>query len=222
MMVAVAYERCSTTKQDLESQEAINNEWARKTGKEIKTHYKDFAISGMKNDREGINKLLQDAEQNKFDIVVVPEISRLGRSIGFIHSTIEKLNKLGIKVVLANSNTTLDYNTLEGRALIGGLALAADIEWMLISERNKRGRDKIKRLGIKTGRKLKEEKGLSIEAVKALREKGLSMRLIGKELNSSPATIMRILHNLESEHKTNIQQSNQNTNESIVKTGSVS
>jgi DNA invertase Pin-like site-specific DNA recombinase len=129
---------------------------------------------------------------------------------------------LGIKVVLANSNTTLDYNTLEGRALIGGLALAADIEWMLISERNKRGRDKIKRLGIKTGRKLKEEKGLSIEAVKALREKGLSMRLIGKELNSSPATIMRILHNLESEHKTNIQQSNQNTNESIVKTGSVS
>lgn len=204
------YVRCSTNRQDLESQENLLMDWAKRNKEEI-CMYKDFAISGKTNEREGINKLLEDAENKKFDGIVVVELSRIGRSVGFIHNTIERLNKLNIKVILAQTGTELNSNSVEGVALLGGLALAAAVELKLIEERNKRGREKIKRENIKVGRKCKEEKGLSVEAVFALREKGLSMRLIGKELNCSPATIMRILH-LENGHKTNIQQSNQNTN----------
>ena len=72
--------------------------------------------------------------------------------------------------------------------MIGGLALASDIEWMLIKERNERGRASIKARGIKVGRK---HKMVSLEAIKALQEKGLSLREIGKELGVSAPTIMR-------------------------------
>ncbi len=202
--------RCSTNKQDLESQRFVLQEWADKYNHTIEFS-EEFAVSGKKDikQRKEMDNMLQRCDAGEFEGLVVAEISRLGRSIKMIYDIVERLTKAGIKIVLANSNTTLDYNTLEGRALIGGLALAADIEWMLISERNKRGRDKIKRDGIKVGRKKKEELGLSVEAVSALRSKGMSMRLIGKELGASPATIMRIIHSLEIGYKPNIQQSNQ-------------
>jgi len=86
---------------------------------------------------------MQDRKQ--FELIGVVELSRIGRSLGFIHKTGEELSKLGIQLVLTNSNTRLDHATLEGRALIGGLALASDIEWCLIQERNQRGRQAIKR-----------------------------------------------------------------------------
>lgn len=189
-MKVALYTRCSTSKQDLESQNLALTNWARQNGYEFQL-YQDFAVSGQKDSRAGISRLIDDARQKKFSLVGVVELSRIGRSIGFIHDTIKELNEIGINFVLTNTNTILDYTTLEGRALIGGLALAADIEWLLIQERNKRGRDKIKREGIKTGRK---QTKVSNEAIHALKEKGLSLRQIAKELGVSAPTIMRRLH----------------------------
>lgn len=193
MILAITYSRCSTSKQDLVSQNKRLETWASQFDEHI--HFEDLAISGRKDSRKGISammQLLRSRDLKKYDLIKVGvvELSRVGRSISFIHKTIEELSQLGIKVVLVNSGTELDYNSLEGRALIGGLSLAADIEWMLISERNQRGRDKIKEEGIQVGRKHQE---ISIEAIKALKEKGMSLRQIASELNSSPATIMRRL-----------------------------
>lgn len=190
--IAITYSRCSTKKQDLDSQNKKLSEWASNFDEHI--HYEDLAISGRKDDRKGINSLMEYIKINQNDDVEyqigIIELSRLGRSISFIHKTIEELSSYNIKVVLVNSGTILDYKSLEGRALIGGLSLAADIEWMLISERNKRGRDKIKENNIKVGRKHKE---ISLTAINSLKEKGLSLREIAKELNTSPQTIMRRL-----------------------------
>lgn len=198
MKVAITYARCSTKKQDLDTQNKRLKEWSSNFDEVY--CFEDVAISGRKDSRKGINslmKLVHDLDLKKYDqvLVGVVELSRVGRSISFIHKTIEELSKLGIKVVLVNSGTQLDYNSLEGRALIGGLSLAADIEWMLISERNQRGRNKIKEEGIKVGRKHQD---ISIEAIKALQEKinprtnkPYSLRDIAEELGTSAATIMR-------------------------------
>jgi len=183
------YGRCSTSKQDLESQVHALEQWAKKEGYTYQL-FLDDAVSGRKNEREGIGKLMVAARKNEFELVGVVELSRIGRSIGFIASTIEELSKLGIKVVLINSNTTLDYKTLEGRTLVNALGLAADIEGQLICERNMRGRAKIKRDGIKVGAKRKE---VSLEAIKALQGKGMGYRQIAKELGTSPATVTRRL-----------------------------
>ncbi len=189
--VSVAiYARCSTHKQDLESQINVLKEWIKKNDFHLFQLYQDYAVSGKKDDRAGVIKLVEDAKNGKFKKVGIIELSRLGRSIKFIYETIETLEKYKVNVVLVNSGTEIDSTKLEGRALLGGLALAADIEWMLIKERNERGRQAIKERGIKVGRK---EKDISMQAIKALQEKGLSIRKIAKEMNVSAPTILRRL-----------------------------
>lgn len=189
------YARCSTKKQDLDSQTKALKEYAEKQGYDYEI-YSDFAVSGKKDNRKGIDALLEKARKNEINYIGVVELSRIGRSIGFIWKVVEELSKLDIKIVLVNSGTILDYKTLEGRALINALAMASDIEWCLIQERNARGRAKIKEEGIKVGRKHKD---ISLEAVRLMKEKGMSLREIARELNSSPATIMRIQNRIKQE-----------------------
>ena len=137
--------------------------------------------------------------------VGVVELSRIGRSIGFICNTVKELADLKIPIVLVNTNTTIDYNTLEGSAMVNALAMAADIEWRLIQDRNQRGRDKIKANNIKVGRKtLTEKKGLSMVAIQALADKGMSLRQIANELNCSAPTIMRYLSRYKDAHLSNV------------------
>jgi DNA invertase Pin-like site-specific DNA recombinase len=205
------YARCSTKKQDLDSQTKALKEYADKQDYYYEV-YSDFAVSGKKDNRKGINDLLDKARKKEIDYIGVVELSRIGRSIGFIWKVVEELSKLDIKIILVNSGTVLDYKTLEGRALINALAMASDIEWCLIQERNARGRAKIKDEGIKVGRHNKE---ISLEAVKLMHNKGMSLRQIGKELNSSPATIMRILKRLEIGQLSNVSKSTQEINNQI-------
>lgn len=187
------YARCSTKKQDLTSQLDQLMNWANLNGHDY-IPFKDFAVSGKRDSRKGINALLTAARAGDIDAVAVIEISRIGRSIKFIYGLVEELNHLGVKLFLAGTNTQVDYDTVEGSAMVGALALAADIEWKLIRERNKRGRDTIKSKGIKVGRK---NKSVSLEAVQLLRGAGKSYREIGVELNCSAATIMRVVHKAE-------------------------
>lgn len=186
-MRAALYARVSTKKQDMESMLDRLRGWAERQGYDY-VLYEDFAVSGRKDDRKGIQELLQAAERKEFDVVGVIELSRIGRSIGFITSTVKRLAELGIPIVLTNSNMRMDYNTIEGSATINALAMAADIEWRLISERNQRGREKIRKDGIKVGRKHVD---VSLTAISALRGQGLSYADIGRELGVSAPTIMR-------------------------------
>ena len=212
-MKVAGYIRCSTNKQDLESQMHQLTTWAERGNHSI-ILYKDFAISGKTTEREGISKLLIDAEKKQFEAVAVVELSRIGRSIGFIHTTIERLKLLNIKVILAQTNTVLNSDSVEGVALLGGLALASAVELKLIEERNRRGREKIKRDRIKVGRKPSEMKGVNLEAVIEFRRQGKGIRQTARLLNTSPPTIMRMLRRYEDAHKRNVTETNQfNNNE---------
>jgi len=157
----------------------------------------------MKQEREGIDGLLRAVDEGVVDEELgITEISRLGRSIKQIYDVVEKLTKKNVLIKLVKTGTFINYNTLEGRALLGGLALAAEIEWFLAQERWQRGRATIKRKGIKVGPKPKE---VSLKAIRALQERvitvqkksggnyerHMSIREIAKELGVCPATIFR-------------------------------
>jgi DNA invertase Pin-like site-specific DNA recombinase len=187
-----AYLRTSTRKQDLEGQRRSISEWASRQKHDLRL-FEDDHVSGRRTDRQGIEKLLDAADRGEVSLVAVVELSRLGRSIGFVHQTVERLSQKGVKVVLVNTGTVVDATTLEGKALIGALALAAEIEWHLIQERNARGRATIKARGVRVGPKALE---VSTTALLALREKGLTVREIAQELKVSPATVTRRLQAL--------------------------
>jgi DNA invertase Pin-like site-specific DNA recombinase len=189
---ALAYYRTSTRKQDLEGQRRVAAEWATKNNRDL-VPFEDDHTSGRRNDRKGIEVLLKEAEIGDYDVCAVTELSRIGRSISFICTTVEALSKAGVKIVLINSGSALDYNSLEGRALVHALALAADIEWMLAQERSARGRETIKARKIKVGPK---KKPISIVVLQALLDQGMSLRKIAKEVGVSPATVMRRVRDL--------------------------
>jgi DNA invertase Pin-like site-specific DNA recombinase len=196
--VKAIYARCSTKKQDLDSQLGILRPLYPGA-----LEFVDDAISGMKRERDGVDGLLKAVDEGVVDEELgITEISRLGRSIKQIYDIVEKLTKKNVPIKLVKTGTFINYNTLEGRALLGGLALAAEIEWFLSQERWKRGRETIKRKGIRVGPKPKE---ISLKAIRALQERTItcqrksggtyerlmSIREIAKELGVCPATIYR-------------------------------
>ena len=215
------YMRCSTNKQELESQEYQLTKWAEQYKHELML-FTDFAVSGKKELRNGLGEMMDRCRKGEFDAVAVIEISRFGRSIKIIYQIIEELSELGVKVILIKTNTEVDYNSVEGRALLGALSMAADIEWMLIKERNERGREKIKREKIKVGRKRAEDKDISLEAVLSLKQNGYGFRRIAAELNTSIATISRMLKRYEDGQLRNVTISNQNPTKTGQNSGGVS
>ena len=99
-MKVVGKIRCSTSKQDLESQRYALTEWAKKNNHEI-VLFEEFAVSGKKgiDEREGLKELMQRLESKEFEALAVVEISRLGRNIKDIYNIVDRLTKLGIKII---------------------------------------------------------------------------------------------------------------------------
>ena len=98
------YARCSTKKQDLDSQTKALKEYAEKQNYDYEV-YSDFAVSGKKDNRKGINELLDKARNKQINYIGVVELSRIGRSIGFIWKVVEELSKLDIKILSAKSKS---------------------------------------------------------------------------------------------------------------------
>lgn len=187
---AAAYVRTSTRKQDLEGQRQAIQTWAKKEGHVGLHFFEDDHISGRRGDRAGIEAVLEAAGRGEFSLLAVSELSRIGRSMGAIAKTADQLCDAGVRIVLVATGTVIDYSTLEGRALLNALALAADIEWHLIQERNARGRETIRRRKVKVGRKRQE---VSLDAIWALREQGYGVRRVAGELGVGKSTIARRL-----------------------------
>jgi len=181
------YGRTSTSsRQDIEGQLKL----CRKAAGAGAVEFVDRSTSSTVEDRKGVTELVAAAAAGLIGKVFISELSRLGRSIGFICRTVERLAESGVKVVLAKTGTVLDPSTLEGRALLGGLALAADIELCLIRERNARGRETIRTKHIKVGRR---PANLDPQILSLAVRDGLSQRQIAGKLHSSPATVQRHL-----------------------------
>lgn len=205
-MKVALYARCSTKKQDLESQFSKLKEWANEH-KHRYGVYGDYAVSGAKNSRSGINLLMRDARDKKFDAVAVVELSRIGRNMQFIYNTVEELSQLDIPVILINQNLEITTKTMQGKLTLWALGISAEVEFMMIQERNARGRQAIKERGVKVGRK---PSPVSTEAIHALRDKGYSVRQIAKELGTSVGTVHRRLSSKNGQLR-NVPKSSQNS-----------
>lgn len=130
----------------------------------------------------------------KYDVVLVTELSRWGRST---QDLLETLNKLaGWKVsVVAMSGMTFELETPHGRMMATMLAGIAQFERDLISERVKSGlaaaRARGKKLGRQPGQRPKSDK-LAPKVI-AASEEGRSYRWIARELGISKNTVLDIM-----------------------------
>lgn len=148
-MKTVAYVRVSTDGQDVENQrlEILKLANDMNLGK---VKMVDEIISGRKAWRERtIAPLLN--ELSKGDNLIVAELSRLGRSMLEIMEMLAFCAERGIHVFAAKGGWKLD-GTLQSKIVAMVLAMAAEIERDLISQRTKNALATKKALGVILGR----------------------------------------------------------------------
>jgi DNA invertase Pin-like site-specific DNA recombinase len=110
-MKAVAYCRVSTSKEEqldsLDSQQRFFREYADRNSFELVSIYADEGKSGTKmRNRTQLLKLLKDAGNSLFEVVLIKDVSRLARNTVDFLTSIRSLRALGIKVVFVNYDQT--------------------------------------------------------------------------------------------------------------------
>ncbi len=200
-MKAAIYARVSTTvNQSVEMQLRDLRELAGRRGFDIVEEYCDEGISGSKDSRPGLNRLLADAEVGKFSVVLVWKLDRLGRSLIHLVRLMENFQRLGIELVSFSEG--LDFTTTTGKLLFQIICAFAEFERDCIRERVRAGMRNAKAKGKRIGRPprtwLSEETRKDI-ALAYQRGEG-SLRHLAVRYSTSAGTVQRCI----ASHRSNL------------------
>src|SRR5438445_13416154 len=146
---AALYARVSTGEQSTETQLHALRRYAEARGWGIH-EFVDHGVSGAKERRPALDRLVKAARARQVDVVVVTKLDRLARSTHHLVSLGRELATLGVDLVVLDQQ--IDTTTPSGRLLFHVLAAIAEFERDLISERVKAGLERAKAKGIRLGR----------------------------------------------------------------------
>jgi DNA invertase Pin-like site-specific DNA recombinase len=186
MRVAL-YCRVSTFDQNSDIQVRELREYCQRRGWDISTEYVDVGISGSKDNRPELNKLMLDAHKRRFDAVVVWRFDRFARSVSHLLKALETFQSLGIEFV--SYSEAIDTSTPVGKMTFTVLGGVAELERNLIRERTKAGVAYARSKGKQIGR---PKVTVDPAQIASLRDSGLSNRAIAKMLDVSEGTIRKL------------------------------
>lgn len=109
--------------------------------------YKDDGVTGtapLEQRPEGL-RLLNDAKENKFDLLLIYRLDRLGRSARIILNAVYELEQSGVKI--RSMTEPFDTGDPNGRFLLTVLAGVADLERETVLERMWYGANRAARAG---------------------------------------------------------------------------
>jgi DNA invertase Pin-like site-specific DNA recombinase len=183
------YGRVSTSggHQDPEMQLRELREYCERRGWRITETYTDAGVSGSKDSRPALNRLMADAYQRSFDAVLVWKLDRFGRSLRHLVNALAEFEALGIAFVSLRDN--LDLSTPSGRLMFQIIGAMAEFERALIQERVRAGLRNARAKGKRLGRPRAE---ITQSQVAALRAQGASWRQIASQLQVSLGTVFRL------------------------------
>ena len=180
----VAYLRASTDKQDLNHQKLELLEFARKKSLSI-DEFVEITISSRKNSKQRrIDELLCMLDDG--DILLVTELSRLGRSTAEVITIVNSLAKRNIRVIVLKQNLDISQQDINSKVTLTLFSLFSELERDLISLRTKEALASKKRqgqiLGKPKGTIQKSKFDKHAEKIKELLDYGLSVRKISSVL----------------------------------------
>lgn len=192
-MRAAIYVRVSTigNGQSPEMQLRELREYIARRGWDAASEYIDAGISGAKEKRPELDRLMSDAHRRKFDVVAVWKFDRFARSVSHLLRALDTFRVLGIEFV--SLSESLDTATPAGRMVFTVLGAVAELERSLIAERVRAGLRNAKAKGKRLGRPRVSADGAKIVA---LRAKGGSWATICRETGLSKGTAQRAFYSL--------------------------
>ena len=189
---AVIYSRVSTNEQTVENQLRVLREVAEKRGLEVVREISDEGISGAKgrDERQGFDELIKGSVKNEWDIILVWDVSRLGRSLKHLVSFLEDIQSAHCDMYIHQSG--IDTSTASGKMMFGMLSVFSEFERSMIRERVIAGQQRAVANGVKLGRKTNVNDGI-ITAVYQLRKNNVPIQRIAKDLQIGVGTVYKIL-----------------------------
>jgi len=137
-MATWGYVRVSTDHQNNDNQKLAILQYANQKHLKINQWIDSKASSRKSTKERRIDELLSQLEEA--DVIIVAELSRLGRSVGQIAILMDELIKKKVRVICLKENLTLNGKTdIQTKVMITMFSLFAEIERDLISERTKEG-----------------------------------------------------------------------------------
>jgi DNA invertase Pin-like site-specific DNA recombinase len=187
-MRAAIYGRVSTTDQSTQMQVSALREYADHRGWNLAGEYVDEGVSGTKDRRPALDRLMADATQRQFDAVLVWKLDRFARSLRHLVNALAELEALGVAFVSLRDN--VDLSTPSGRLMVQIIGAMAEFERSLIVERVKAGLANARRRGKRLGRR---RVLVNVQEVARMASEGVSGRAIAKIMGVSEPTVRRIL-----------------------------
>lgn len=184
---AVLYIRVSTADQSTENQRPALLQLAEARGFEVIEVVEETA-SALKQ-RAGLDRILEEAHQGRFNILIVWGLDRLGRSMVGNLNIVLQLDKIGVQVI-SLQEPWLQMDGAVRSLLIAVFSWIAEQERNRISERTKAGLEKLRKKGVKLGR---PRANINMTYMRQLRAQGMSIRAMAKKLGIAPATTHKLL-----------------------------
>jgi len=152
----------------------------------VTDEYIDVGISGAKERRPALDRLMIDAKRRRFDVVVVYRYDRFARSLRHLVNALEEFRALGIQFVSIHEG--VDTSTPNGRLIFGIFASIAEFERELIRDRVRAGLRNARAKGKRLGR---PKVFVDRSRIAVLRDQGLSWSKVGADLRIGEGTVRR-------------------------------
>ena len=187
-MRAVLYARVSTKEQTAENQLQDLRRYAAARGFEVVGEHVDVGVSGAKERRPGLDRVLALARARAVDAVLVAGFDRFGRSLAHLVRALEEFRHLGVSFISLREQ--LDLGSPTGKVMFAVIAAMAEFERELIRERIQAGLRRARAQGKRLGR---PPTIYHRDQVLPLRQAGHSIRMIARALGISRRAVQRAL-----------------------------
>ena len=182
---AAIYVRVSTLNgQSADVQTREIEDYCQRRGFEIFRVYVDRGVCGKKDSRPQLNRMMEDAHERRFDVIVVARFDRFARSVSHLLRALETFNALGIQFVSVADQ--VDTGTVNGKTIFTVLGAVSELERSLMVERVHSGLRHARAKGKRLGR---PRKMVDAARIAALRQNGRSWREIAREMKLSVGTV---------------------------------
>lgn len=183
----LAYLRTSTDKQDLNNQKLEILEWSRQKSIKIDDFIQISMSSRKTTKARRIDELVESLESG--DVLVVTELSRLGRSTSEVVALVNVLIDKNIRLIVLKQGLDISKHDMSSKIIVTLFALFAELERDLISSRTKEALAAKKQQGIQLGKPTgtiqKSKFDQDQDKIRELLAVGLSVRKIASVLGYS-------------------------------------
>ncbi len=185
---AAIYARVSTREQSPQMQLDALREFAARRELDVMEEFVDVGVSGTKDTRPELSRLMDAARKRKLDVILVYRFDRFARSVKHLVTALAEFQELGVEFVSYSEN--FDTSTPIGRAMFSIVGALVELERDLIVERSVEGQRRARARGARIGRPRRE---VNVERLAALRAEGKSIREIARAVGVSKSVVGELL-----------------------------